>query len=143
MTDIRQEILEAIEKAHPDNIVEMSIGFDESYLRDNYPKLKKALSQIEGTELSYERDAEGNQLYPEQSEAENEMPDWVESSSSYHLFFVGLVDEEFRYLCETVETEEEDGYERRVEGEGMIGCIEASRWMCAAYAGGLERPSDS
>ena len=130
-TDVRLDRLEAIRKAHPDNTVKMMIGSDESYLRGVYPKLKEALSEIYGTELSYERDAEGNEFSPALSGAEK-VSDWGESYFSYVLFFVGLVDEQYRYLCETV-VPDEDGEERQVEGKGMIGCMVAVS-LLAPYA---------
>ena len=58
-TDIKKDILPALEGTFPDNIVELLISFDESYLQDIYPSLKMKLSRLKGSELSYERDAEG------------------------------------------------------------------------------------
>lgn len=128
---IGRDILDAIRKAHPYDTVEKPIGFDESYLKSVYEKLEKALSEIDGTELGYERDADGNESCPALSGAAT-LSRWDDWHYSYHLFFVGLAEDRFRYLCDTLEPAE-DGEERRVEGTGMIGCTVAVS-LLAPYA---------
>ena len=130
--NIGKDILDAIHKAFPNGIVEMSIRFDESYLRDIYPKLKMELSRIEGAELSYERDAKGGPRGEESSDPEEDPPDWSEQCSSYNLFFVGLTDQRFQYEYESEEPDE-DGNMHKVEGIGMIGCTVAVS-LLAPYA---------
>ena len=43
-TDNRKDVLAALRGAFPDDIVELFISFDESYLQDIYPSLKLKLS---------------------------------------------------------------------------------------------------
>ena len=131
-TDIKKDILAAIEGAFPDDIVEMSISFDESYLRESYPGLKIKLSRIEGAELSYERDAAGGPRWEEYSDPEEDPPDWSEQASSYHLFFVGLTEERFQYIIESEVPDEYDNMQK-VEGIGFIGCTVAIS-LIAPYA---------
>lgn len=58
-TDIRKDVVEAIDRAFPEGVVDMTIDFDESYLVDVYPKLTAKLSRIKGAALLYERGPDG------------------------------------------------------------------------------------
>ncbi len=131
-TDIKKDILAALEGTFPDNIVELLISFDESYLQDIYPSLKMKLSRLKGSELSYERDAEGRPRWEAYSDPEEDPPDWSEQASSYHLFFVSLTEEKFQYI---IESEEPDQYDKlqKIEGIGFIGCLVAVS-LIAPYA---------
>ena len=56
-TDIRKDILLAIDKAFPDGIVEDTRDPDEEdYLGELYPKLRQELSRVKGAAILYERD---------------------------------------------------------------------------------------
>jgi hypothetical protein len=67
-----------------------------------HPKLSRALRRIRKTRLVYEREADGGPVWWEQSDPEEEPPDEIERSRSYHTFFASPDGEGF-----TFETEDE------------------------------------
>lgn len=133
-TNIRQDIVDVIESAFPDGILDMSIDFDGSYFRDVYPKLKAKLLEIKGACLNYERNPEGGLGGADESRFFEDLSEWDdetdsfedlqvsdEFSSSYHLFFLGLTDEKYKFMCEDEELEDETTM-KKVEGVLTIGC---------------------
>jgi hypothetical protein len=50
-------------------------------------KLSRVLRRIPKTRLVYEREADGGPVWWEQSDPEEEPPDEIERSRSYHTFF--------------------------------------------------------
>lgn len=130
-TEIPGDIKKAIEEAFPDNIVRKTVDFQASYFRNTYPILKTELSQIEDTVLSYEQDADKIFLRMNKNGVE-EVEDSYALSSSYHVFFLGLIDEQFHYSCEG-EIPVEDNRMQSFIGTGMIGCL-LSVSLIAPYA---------
>jgi hypothetical protein len=116
---VPKRIAEAIERAWPDGVVEM-IDPDEAPFRDTYPALKARLSRISGSDLVYEREAKGGPRWDEGSNPHEDPPDWNEPARSYHLFFVSPSDRHCSFDAETLEPDEE-GVERRFEGQGRVG----------------------
>ncbi len=116
---VPKHIAGAIERAWPDGVVEM-IDLDEAPFRDKYPALKARLSRISGSELVYEREPEGGPRWHEGSNPHEDPPDWSEPTRSYHLFFLSPSDPRCSFGTETVEPDQE-GVERRFEGEGRVG----------------------
>jgi len=110
-------IADAIRQAWPDGVVNMPADTDDAPFWDMYPKLKARLSRLPGASLLYERQPEGESSDPEEEEA----PDCGESRS-YFLFFLSPTDERFKMETDTIEPDEE-GVERRLQGEGWIGCV--------------------
>ena len=75
-------IVEAIERAWPDGVIEM-IDLSEAPFWDTYPALKAGLSRISGSDLVYEREPEGGPRWDEGSDPNEDPPDWGESTRSY------------------------------------------------------------
>ncbi len=123
-TDIRKDMVDAIKKAFPNDIVDWPIDFEESYFAEIYPNLQTKLSQIKGATLKYERDPRGGTRWAATSEPDEDRPDWCENSYSYHLFFVSLTDDKYEYIVEDARPEDDDVLQR-TEGVGLIGCAVA------------------
>jgi len=130
-TNIRNDILEAIDRAFPGKIVEDTRDPDEEdYLCELYPRLQGELSRINGAAILYERDPSGltgesgEFDWGEVADGEHEDPPESDHWSSYHLLFLGLTDKSFRYGCDG-SLMDENGEEQDVEGQGHIGCCVA------------------
>jgi hypothetical protein len=93
-------VQEAIDCIWPNGIVEMSLDPDESYFFELYPKLSRALRRIRNTRLVYEREADGGPVWWEQSDPEEDPPDEIERSRSYHTFFVSPDGQGFTFETE-------------------------------------------
>ena len=120
-TNIRADIVRAIDEAFPDAVVGMPPPLEQTYLWGIYLELVGSLSQLKGAELLYERGPEGSRNQDEESETTEDRPAWCEPPSSYWLFYVGLTAEEFTFTCEGP-LPDELGAEGDVEGTGWIGC---------------------
>ena len=120
-TNIRADIVRAIDEAFPDAVVGMPSPLEETYLWGVYLRLVGSLSQFKGAELLYERGPEGSRERHEGSEPDEDGTDGGEPPSSYWLFFLGLTAEEFTFGCEGP-LPDEHGIERDAEGTGWIGC---------------------
>lgn len=118
---VRDDIRQALEDSFPDGVVEALTGLEESYLADTYPRLQGALSRIEGATLLSERDPAGGPRWFDESDPDEDPPDWNEPGSSYCLFFIGSTDERLQFETEGTMTEE-DGTERSLDGTGSAGC---------------------
>lgn len=132
---LRDDVREAIERLWPDGVVEMSIDSEESYFRDIYPKLERAFRRVKGARLLHEGEAGGGPIWWEESDPEEDPPDDIEHSRSYHLFFLSPEGEVFTFraateeLCEPDDLDEEfeeAGWEaglrmKKVPGEGRTG----------------------
>jgi hypothetical protein len=116
---LRKDVQEAIDRIWPDGIVEMSLGPDESYFSGLHPRLSRALRRIRNTSLVYEREADGGPMWWEESDPEEDPPDEIERSRSYHTFFVSPDREGF-----TFETEAEGV----AEPEFMTGDFAEAGW---------------
>jgi len=99
-TSLRKDVQEAIDRIWPDGVVEMSFDPDESYFFELHPKLSRALRGIRNTRLAYEREAAGGPVWWEASDPEEDPPDEIEGSRSYHTFFVSPDGEGFAFQTE-------------------------------------------
>lgn len=123
-TDLPKHIAEAIREAWPDGMIDMSVDCDDAPFWEVYPKLKAALSHIRRGVVFYEREPEGGPRWGETSNPDADPPDWHDESRSYCLFFVSSTDERLKFATDTIEPDEE-GVERRFQGEGRTGYVVA------------------
>jgi hypothetical protein len=106
---LREDVREAIERVWPHGVVDMDFDSEDSYFWDVYPKLAKAFARIKGTRLVHEREPK-DEL--DRSDFDEDLPDDIEYSRSYHLFFLSPEGEAFTYETEIEplgEPEFEDG----------------------------------
>ncbi len=120
-TDIPKHIVEAMVRAWPDGVVEMSIDSEDAYFWDIYPKLKRDLMRIKGANLLYEREPAGKPYSDEGPDPDENLPLWVDETYSYHVFVISPADEKFTYETETMEPDEND-VEQKFPGHGTVGC---------------------
>jgi hypothetical protein len=99
-TSLRRDVQEAIDRIWPDGIVEMSFDQDESYFFELHSRLSRALRRIRNARLVYEREADGGPVWWEESDPEEDPPDEIERSRSYHTFFVSPDGEGFTFETE-------------------------------------------
>jgi hypothetical protein len=121
-SDLPQHLLDAIRKAWPDGVVDMPIDLEDAQFWRVYPKLKAKLARIPGTGMIHEREPQGENSSGEAPGWEEGLSDWDQESRSYHLFFLSLLDDRFRFETDTLEPDE-DGVEQRFRGDGRIGCV--------------------
>lgn len=122
-SNIQKDILEGIRKAFPDGLVEIAFDPDESYFFEVYPELEEKLSQIKGTNVLYEREWNPDPVWYHDSDPDEDLPDWIEDVSSYHLFFLGLTGQKFQFETEDETPSEDDEDElEKVAGTGTVGC---------------------
>jgi hypothetical protein len=107
-TSVRRDVQEAIDRIWPDGIVDISFDPDESYFFEIDSKLSRALRRIRNAQLVYERDADGGPVWWEESDPEEDPPDEVERSRSYHTFFISPDGEGFTFETETDSVTEPD-----------------------------------
>jgi hypothetical protein len=136
---LRKDVQEAIDRIWPDGIVEMSLDPDESYFSGLHPRLSRALRRIRNTSLVYERETDGGPLWWEESDPEEDPPDEIERSRSYHTFFVSPDREGFTFETEAEGVAEpefmtddfaeagwgEDPPVSRISGRGRTGWVVA------------------
>ncbi len=137
-TSLRRDVQEAIDRIWPDGIVEMPLDLDESYFFELHPKLSRDLHHIRNTRLVYEREADGGPVWWEESDPEEDPPDEIERSRSYHTFFVspdgkgftfeteaeGITEPEFM-TDDFAEIRGEDPPVTRISGSGRNGWVVA------------------
>ena len=138
-TDLRKDVQEAIDRIWPDGIVEMSPDLDESYFFDVHPNLSRAFRRITNTQIVYEREADGGPVWWEESDPEEDPPDEIERSRSYHTFFVSPDGKGFAFETEAEAVTEpefmtddfaeagwgEDPPVSRIPGRGRTGWVVA------------------
>jgi hypothetical protein len=100
-TSLRRDVQEAIDRIWPDGIVEISFDPDESYFVEIHLKLSRALRRIRNTDLVFEREADGGLVWWEESDPDEDPPDEIERSRSYHTFFISPDGESFAFETET------------------------------------------
>jgi len=136
---LRKDVQEAIERIWPDGIVEMSLDPDDSYFSGLHLKLSKALRRIGNTSLVYEREADGGPVWWEESDPEEDPPDEIERTRSYHTFFVSPDGEGFTFETEAEGITEpefitddfaeagwgDDPFVSRISGRGRTGWVVA------------------
>jgi hypothetical protein len=93
-------VQEAIDRIWTDGIVEMPLDPDESYFLELHPKLARALRRIRNTGLIYEREADGGPVWWEESDPEEDPPNEIERSRSYHTFFISPDGKGFTFEAE-------------------------------------------
>ena len=123
-TVLPKDIADAIRGAWPDGVIDVSVDWDDAPFWKVYPKLKAGLSHIPRSVIFYEREPEGGPRWGETSNPDEDPPDWHDESRSYCLFFVSSMDERLKFTTDTIEPDE-DGIERRFQGEGRIGYVVA------------------
>jgi len=104
---LRKDVLEAIERIWPDGLVEMTFDSEESYFWDIQTRLTRALQRIEGTDMLHEREAEGEPIWNEGADRDEDPPDDFTYSRSYHLFFVSPRGAAFAFETEIEGVDEE------------------------------------
>jgi len=97
---LRKDVQEAIDRAWPAGLVELSFDPDESYFCEVNPKLSQALRRIPHAQLLQEREAEGRPIWWDNSDPEEDPPDEHKHARSYHLFFISPEDAAFRFEAE-------------------------------------------
>jgi len=121
---LRVDVLEAIERVWPDGVVDMTFDSEESYFWDVHPRLTRAFQRIKGVRLLREREADGGPIWWGDSDPDEDPPDDITHSRSYHLFFVSPEGEAFTFETETEEIDEEamaeEFDETGLENEPMI-----------------------
>ena len=120
-TELPEHITAAIREAWPDSVLDMPANMDEAPFWDVYAELKASLSRIPEIAAVYEREPHGGPRWSEASDPQQDPPDWNDESRSYHLFFLPLQDDRFRYETDILEPDDA-GVEQRFQGEGTIGC---------------------
>ena len=121
--ELPKYLADAIERAWPDGVVEM-IDLEACPLREACSALKGRLSCIPGSDLVFDREAAGGPRRREDSDPDEDPPEWDEPTRSYHLFFLSPKDRRYSFDTETVEPDD-DGIERRFAGQGRIGHVVA------------------
>lgn len=117
--EVPKDIVEAIRRAWPDGVVDM-IDLDEVPAWGSYSALSARLSRVSGSDLLYEREADGGPRWNEGSDPDEDPPDWSDPTRSYHLFFLSPSSPRCSFDTETVEPDEDD-VEERVPGQGRVG----------------------
>ena len=123
-TDLPKHIADAIREAWPDGVIDASVDWDEAPFWEVSTKLKRALSHIPRSAIVYEREPEGGPRWDETSNPDEDPPDWHDESRSYYVFFISSTDNRLTFATDTLEPDEE-GVERRFQGEGRIGYVVA------------------
>jgi hypothetical protein len=85
---LRKDVQAALDRVWPDGIVELSFDPDESYFDEVHPKLARGLNRIPHAQLVQERQAKGGPIWRDDSDPEEDPPDDMKHSRSYHVFFV-------------------------------------------------------
>ena len=122
---LRKDIQEAIERLWPSRVVELSVDFEDSWFVKPRPKLTRALRSLKGSQLLFEREAEGDPVWWPESDPDQAPPDECAPDRSYHLYFIVPDGDAFEFT-----TESEDYIEDSIEtvhGAGQTGwCIAVS-----------------
>ncbi len=85
----------------PDGIVELPLDPDESYFFELHPKLSRALRRIPNTSLLFEREADEGPVWRGESDPDEDPPDEIERSRSYHTFFISPDGKGFTFETDT------------------------------------------
>ena len=73
---------------------------DESYFHAVHPKLSRAFHRIPRVQMLREREAEGRPIWWDESDPDEDPPDDLEHSGSYHVFFINPEGEAFTFDTE-------------------------------------------
>jgi hypothetical protein len=105
---LRKDVLETTKRIWPDGAVEMTFDSEESYFWDIHPGVTRALKRIRGVDMLHEREAEGEPIWHEGADRDEDPPDDYTNSRSYHLFFVSPKGEAFTFETEIEDFDEEE-----------------------------------
>jgi hypothetical protein len=101
-----EDVVLAIRGVHPRGVVTDSFLYDgDSYYDKIREKVRAALGTVKGACLLYDRPPEGRPHWSEDSDPDEDPPDWDEMASSYDLLFFALGGKQFEFEGEF---EEED-----------------------------------
>lgn len=130
---LRKDVQETIKRVWPDGVVDMTFDSEESYFWDIHSGLTRALKRIKGADVLYEREAEGEPIWHEGADRDEDPPDGFTYSRSYHLLFVSPKGEAFTFETEIEDFDEEEMAEevdepawtdppmKNIPGEGRTG----------------------
>jgi len=127
---LREDVRQAIERAWPDDLIEMPSAFEESWFDGAEAHLGRDLRRIKGIGWFHEHEPEGLPLSTDSED--EEYPAESEHSRSYHLFFLSPAGDEFAFAAETEDYVEPDDYDEEsmeepdflveiVAGRGRVG----------------------
>ncbi len=137
---LRSDVQEAIARVWPDDIVELPFDLDESYFWGIHLELSRAFQRMQNARLVQEYEAEGGPIWwgESGSDPDEDPPDEIGHSRSYHRFFVSPEGTAFTFETEaegiepefmTEEFEEagwaDDALASRIPGSGRIGWVVA------------------
>jgi len=121
----RKDIQEAIERLWPNGLVELNVDYEDSWFVKLQPKLTRALRSLKGSQMLFEREAQGDHIWWPESDPDQAPPDECAPDRSYHLYFIVPDGDAFEFT-----TESEDYYEGSIEtvhGAGQTGwCVAVS-----------------
>lgn len=119
----RKDIHKAIERLWPNGLVELSVDFEDSWFVELQPKVTHALRSLKGSQLLFEREAQGDPVW--RPESDQAPPEECAPDRSYHLYFIVPEGDSFEFT-----TESEDYIEGGIEtvhGVGRTGwCVAVS-----------------
>lgn len=122
---LRKGIQEAIERLWPSRVVELSVDFEDSWFVKPRPKLTRALRSLKGSQLLFEREAEGDPVWWPESDPDQAPPDESAPDRSYHLYFIVPDGAAFEFITESEDYV--DGSIETVHGTGQTGwCVAVS-----------------
>jgi hypothetical protein len=121
----RKDFQKAIERLWPNGLVELSVDYEDSWFVKLQPKVTRALRSLKGSQLLFEREAEGDPVWWPESHPDQAPPDECAPDRSYHLYFIVPDGDAFKF---TTESEDYiDGSVETVNGAGRTGwCIAVS-----------------
>src|SRR5579885_137878 len=121
----RKDVQEAIERLWPKGVVELSVDFECSWFVNVQAKVTRALRSLKGSQLLFEREAQGDPVWWPESDPDQKPPDECAADRSYHLYFIVPEGDAFEFT-----TESEDYIEGSIEtvhGAGQTGwCVAVS-----------------
>lgn len=137
---LRSDVQEAIARVWPDDIVELPFDLDASYFWGIPLELSRAFQRMRNARLVQEYEAEGGPIWWDESgsDPDEDPPDEIGHSRSYHRFFVSPEGTVFKFETEAEGIEPEfmteefeqagwgdDALAIRIPGSGGIGWVVA------------------
>ncbi len=71
---LRKDVLETIKRVWPEGVVEIKFDSEESYFWDIHVRLTRALNSIKGSDLLFEREAQGEPIWLEGADRDDARP---------------------------------------------------------------------
>lgn len=126
---IRSDLEAVLRESFPDGVIEMPVLDEASWLSDMYEVIVTRLQSIDDAELIWERDPEGEVVYDEGDNPEEDAPLYKDDDSSFYSFFVAPTAEGFTFETDTTQpvVDEDTGAEAEevLYGEATCGCLVA------------------